>query len=112
MITRRLTSNALFVQLARTCSGDHTHVPLKGRVRQPDCNYWVFATKPAQVYPIGLAIAWSAVVKQIAHRELPQFAKSFNLVVSSSDRKHKLSDSVPWKGHRQEEAARLAVASG
>ena len=62
--TRLLVSNALFLQLARTCSGGHEHVPLKGKVRRPD-GRWIFATKPAQVYPLGLAIAWSAVVAQI-----------------------------------------------
>ncbi|CAE7390539.1 unnamed protein product [Symbiodinium necroappetens] len=80
--TRLLVSNALFLQLARACSGDRLHVPLKGKVRGPDGRL-IFATKPAQIYPVGLVVAWSAVVEQILQGILPQFAKSFDLVTEA-----------------------------
>ncbi|CAE7645183.1 unnamed protein product [Symbiodinium necroappetens] len=109
--TPLLVSNALFLQLSRTCSGDHLHVLLKGKVRGSD-GHLIFATKPAQIYPVGLALAWSAVVEQILQGTLPQFARSFDLVTEPADRKRKIGESVPWQGHRQEQAARLAAASG
>ncbi|OLQ04162.1 hypothetical protein AK812_SmicGene12771 [Symbiodinium microadriaticum] len=109
--TRLLVSNALFLQLSRTCSGDHLHVLLKGKVRGSDGRL-IFATKPVQIYPVGLALAWSAVVEQILQGTLPQFARSFDLVTEPADRKRKIGESVPWQGHRQEQAARLAAASG
>ena len=80
--TRLLVSNALFLQLARACSGDRLHVPLKGKVRGPDGRL-IFATKPSQIYPVGLVVAWSAVVEQILQGILPQFAKSFDLVTEA-----------------------------
>ncbi|CAE7236610.1 unnamed protein product [Symbiodinium microadriaticum] len=81
------------------------------KVLHPD-GRWIFATKPAQIYPVGLALAWSAVVEQVLQGTLPQFTKSFDLVIEPADRKRKLGDSVPWQGHRQEQLARLAAASG
>ena len=43
---------------------------------------------------------------------LPQFRLSFQLLAPKSDRKRPIRRPVTWKGHRQEQAARLACSSG
>ncbi|CAE7771734.1 unnamed protein product [Symbiodinium sp. CCMP2592] len=91
--------------------GKHKHLPLKGKVRQANGS-WVFATKPAQEYPLPLCAALAQMVEQVVHACLPQFQASFELVAPKQDRKRKLGQAVNWKGHRQEQAARLAASSG
>ncbi|CAE7825222.1 unnamed protein product [Symbiodinium sp. CCMP2592] len=91
--------------------GKHKHLPLKGKVRQAKGS-WVFATKPAQEYPLPLFAALAQLVEQVVNACLPQFQASFELVAPKQDRKRKLGQAVNWKGHRQEQAARLAASSG
>ncbi|CAE7749104.1 unnamed protein product, partial [Symbiodinium necroappetens] len=109
--TRFLVSDARLLTLARTCDGGHTHVPLKGRVRSAS-NEVVFLTKVAQEYPTQLCHQFAEVTHSIVFGIFPQFQPSFELVAPKSDRKRRLGDEVVWKGHRQEQAARLACSSG
>ncbi|CAE7374222.1 unnamed protein product, partial [Symbiodinium necroappetens] len=109
--TRFLVSDARLLTLARACDGGHTHVPLKGRVRLPTDEV-VFLTKVAQEYPTQLCHQFAEVTHSIVFGIFPQFQPSFELVAPKADRKRQLGDEVVWKGHRQDQAARLACSSG
>ncbi|CAE7781028.1 unnamed protein product [Symbiodinium sp. KB8] len=75
-------------------------------------NEVVFLTKVAQEYPKQLCYQFAQVTHSIVFGIFPQFQPSFELVAPKSDRKRRLGDEVIWKGHRQEQAARLACSSG
>ena len=109
--TRILVSNAQFLALALKCRGDHPHTALKGRLRLRSGEV-VFLTKLAQEYPSEFCKAFAQVTKSVVDHTLPQFQLSFQLLAPKADRKRRLGDPVTWKGHRQEQAARLACSSG
>ena len=109
--TRILVSNAQFLALALKCRGDHPHTALKGRLRLRSGEV-VFMTKLAQEYPSEFCKAFAQVTKSVVDHTLPQFQLSFQLLAPKADRKRRLGDPVTWKGHRQEQAARLACSSG
>ena len=109
--TRILVSNAQFLALALKCRGDHPHTALKGRLRLRSGEV-VFLTKLAQEYPSEFCKAFAQVTKSVVDHTLPQFRLSFQLLAPKVDRKRRIGDPVTWKGHRQEQAARLACSSG
>ncbi|CAE7840542.1 unnamed protein product [Symbiodinium sp. CCMP2592] len=109
--TRLLVSHAALLALARACSGEHVHVPLRGLTRS-DTGKKIFKTKAAQVYPSELCAAWAIAVTAIVQRSAQQFAASFALTAPSAERKRSLGSQISWKGHRQAAAARLAAAGG
>ena len=69
-------------------------------------------TKLAQEYPSEFCKAFAQVTKSVVDHTLPQFRLSFQLLAPKVDRKRRIGDPVTWKGHRQEQAARLACSSG
>ncbi|CAE7811005.1 unnamed protein product [Symbiodinium sp. CCMP2592] len=109
--TRLLVSHAALLALARACSGEHVHVPLRGLTRS-ETGQKIFKTKAAQVYPSELCAAWAIAVTAIVQRSAQQFAASFALTAPSAERKRSLGSLISWKGHRQAAAARLAAAGG
>ena len=109
--TRILVSNAQFLALALKCRGDHPHTALKGRLRLRSGEV-VFLTKLAQEYPSEFCKAFAQVTKSVVDHTLPQFQLSFQLLAPKADRKRRLGDPVTWKGHSQEQAARLACSCG
>eukprot|EP00439_Symbiodinium_sp_Y106_P051106 s3342_g6.t2 len=109
--TRILVSNAQFLALALTCRGDHPRTALKGRLRLRSGEV-VFMTKLAQEYPSEFCKAFAQVTKSVVDHTLPQFRPSYQLLAPKVDRKRRIGDPVTWKGHRQEQAARLACSSG
>ena len=84
------SATLFFVSLHRSCSGLHKHTVLTGKVQGPNGKF-VFATKPAQEYPIAaiaLCEAMALVVRQIVDHSLSQFALS--LPAPKLDGKRKL----------------------
>ena len=71
----------------------------------------VFMTKLAQEYPKKLCEFFAEITHSVVFGIFPQFKASFELI-APKDRGRQLDDEVAWRGHRQEQAARLACSSG
>ena len=73
--TRPLCSTDLLDGVCVRCPGNHVHIQLKGKVRDPDTGKFVFRTKSAQVHPWALCavIALHVAARRhdpLAHLEL------------------------------------------
>ena len=110
--TRLRVSSELLAGVRQHCTGDHTHIQLRGKVWDARRNKVVYRTKLAQEYPHLLCAAMAVGIHELWLSELTQFAESFVLVTSPSDRKRALGTPARWKLHRQAGTAQKALASG
>ena len=81
----------------------HEHEPLEGKVCVD--GRWVYRTCLAQVYPQQLCSAWARLVPGGDPLEA-----TFHM--TTSDRKRRLGQPMPWKSHRQQATAEKAQAAG
>ena len=110
--TRFVSSSELLETLAVACPGGHVHQKLKGKVWDPQRQQWVFKTKQAQVYPHALCVTIAQQLVQLFAHRFAHLRPTFALCVPSADRKRALHSEAPWKGHRQADTAKKALAAG
>ena len=110
--TRFVSSSELLETLAVACPGGHVHQKLKGKVWDPQRQQWVFKTKQAQVYPHALCATIAQQLVQLFAHRFAHLRPTFALCVPSADRKRALHSEAPWKGHRQADTAKKALAAG
>ena len=110
--TRLLCSTTLLDDVCVRCPGNHVHQKLKGRVWDEAKQCWVYRTKQAQVYPFALCATMASAIAGLFTDPLAHFAPTFQLCISTDDRKRELYSTRPWKVHRQSDSAQKALAAG
>eukprot|EP00435_Cladocopium_sp_Y103_P019288 s2614_g4.t1 len=110
--TRLLCSTDLLDDICVRCPGNHVHVKLKGKVRDPATGKLIFKTKAAQVYPWALCASLAINIAALYVDALAHLRATFQLVTPAADRKRALGSGKSWPGHRQEDTARKAQWAG
>ena len=110
--TRLVCSTDLLDDVCVRCPGDHYHVQLKGKVRDPRTGKLIFRTKAAQIYPWALCATLAMDISMLYRDALAHLRPSFGLTTPAADRKRELDSSKPWPGHRQADTALKAQWAG